>query len=559
VILALAAATLFPAVRAEAQTTPAQIFAMETPKANAKVFGIVQVKGFLLDPRGISNIMLLINGVPVHQVDINQPRGDVRRKYPNFHGGQWPYDPGYTTSFLAANYASGPITVAVEVTYSETSLPSGGSQKEVLGERTVIVDKTLNQPPLGALDSPRDEAIYGEQDMVSGVYPVTGWAIDDQAVRTTVAPDGKIRADIEVMLDDRVVGQVVYPLPRPDVANMYPDVAGALASGFQMNLNTSNYTNGPHRISVRVWDTIGKSRVIGNRSIWIDNSYPTLAPFGRIDWPMNNGHFYSRKCAEPPIVSPRPPVDPTDHVDWVSGWVIDQNDNPRFKGVKYVELMLDGVMLASTSRDCVYDGSLFLTEINCYGKERPDILYNYPQFAEDAKYSGFFFAVNAKYLLDDGIHRGLHYLAVRVGTQDPNRPAVIIDQIPVVLDCNDDLDEPSFGDLEYPVNMQDMIGTELIRGWVVEDDYLVQLNFYVDGILDGSISGGSPNIRMHRPDVEAKYPWLPYWLTRWSGFQYFLDTRKYVDGIHQLVIESVDSAGYHNYWVQRPVVFNNPN
>ena len=559
VIMAVAAVTLCLADRAEAQPQPAQIFAMETPKANAKVFGIVQVKGFLLDPRGVSNIMLLIDGVPTHEVDINQPRGDVRRKYPHFFGGQWPYDPGFTTSFLAANYASGPHTVAIEVTYSELELPSGGAQKEVLGLRTVTIDKNLNQPPLGALDSPRDEVIYGEQDMVAGVYPITGWAIDDQAVRSTVAPDGRIRADIEVMLDGRVVGQAIYPLPRPDVVNMYPDVAGALNSGFQMNLNTSNYTNGPHKISVRVWDTIGKSRVIGTRSIWIDNSYPTLAPFGRIDWPMSNGHFYSAKCADPPIVSPRPPVDPTDHVDWVSGWVIDENDNPRFKGVKYVELMLDGVMLASTSRDCVYDGELFLTEINCYGKERPDILYNYPQFTEDAKYSGFFFAVNAKYLLDDGIHRGLHYLAVRVGTQDPNRPAVIIDQIPIILDCNDDLDDPSLGELEIPVNMQDMRATELIKGWVIDANYIVRINFYVDGILDGSISDPSPNFRMHRPDVEAEYPWLPYWFTRYSGFQYFLDTRKYVDGIHQLVIESVDLSGYHNYWVQRPMVFNNPN
>ena len=560
-VVAIAVMTLCVADRADAQPQPAQIFAMESPKANAKVFGIVQVKGFLLDPRGISNIMLLVNGVPVHEVDINQPRGDVRRKYPHFFGGQWPYDPGFTTSFLAANYSNGPLTVAIQVTYSETEVPEGEAQKETLGLRTVVVDKTLNQPPLGALDSPRDELIYGEQDMVAGVYPITGWAIDDQAVRTTVASDGKIRADIDVMLDGRVIGQAIYPLPRPDVANMYPDVANSLNSGWQMNLNTANYTNGPHKVSVRVWDTIGKSRVIGSRNIWIDNSYPTLAPFGRIDWPVANGHFYSRKCGIPPIISPPPPVDPEDHMDWVSGWVIDQNDNPRFKGVKYVELMLDGVMLSSTSRDCYYEDALFKTEVNCYGKERPDILYHYPQFFEDAKYAGFFFIVNTKNLLDMGIHRGLHYLSVRVGTLDPNRPAVIIDQIPVVLDCNDELDEPSFGELETPIHMQDMKGTELLKGWVTDFQYVARINFYVDGILDGSVIdvNNNPNIHMYRPDIEAKYPWLPYYVTRFSGFQYFLDTRKYVDGIHQLVLETVDANGFHNYWLQRPLVFNNPN
>jgi len=556
--MAVVAVTLCLADRADAQQ-PDQIFSMESPKANAKVFGIVQVKGFLLDPRGISNIMLLVDGVPIHEVDINQPRGDVRRKYPHFFGGQWPYDPGFTTSFLAANYSNGPHSVAIEVTYAETELPGSGVQKEVLGLRTVTVDKTLNQPPLGALDSPRDELIFGEQDMVAGVYPISGWAIDDQAVRTTVAPDGKLRADIDIMLDNRVIGQAIYPLPRPDVANMYPDVSGALNSGFLMNLNTANYTNGPHKVAVRVWDTIGKSRIIGSRSIWIDNSYPTLAPFGRIDWPMSNGHFFSQKCGEPPIISPPPPVDPEDHMDWVAGWVIDQNDNPRFKGVKYVELMLDGVMLASTSRDCFYEDTLFYTEVNCYGKERPDILYHYPQFTEDAKYAGYFFIVNTKNLLDMGIHRGLHYLSVRVGSLDPNRPAVIIDQVPVVLDCNDDLDDPSFGDLEYPENMRDMKGTELLKGWVIDYHNVARINVYIDGILDGFVAEPSPNIHMLRQDVEEMYPWLPYYYTRWSGFQYYLDTRKYVDGIHQIVLETVDSGGHHNYWVQRPVVFNNPN
>jgi hypothetical protein len=551
-----AAVALFPAPSAYAQT---QVFSLESPKANAKVFGIVEVKGYLLDVRGISGIMLLVDGVPVHAVDINQPRGDVRRKYPHFFGGQWPYEPGFRTSFLASNYSNGPHTVALLVTYAQTELDGTDAQTEELGTRTVTVDKTLNQPPLGALDSPRDELIYGTQDMVWGVYPITGWAIDDQAIRSTTAADGHIRADIEVLLDDRVVGQVIYPLPRPDVSNMYPDVAGAFNSGWLMNLNTANYTNGPHTIAVRAWDTLGKSRVFATRNITIDNNYATLAPFGKIDWPMNNGHFFSIKCSEPPPISPIPPVDPTDHMDWVSGWVVDQNDNARFKGVKYVEMLLDGVMLAATSRDCFFEGTLFLQNVNCYGFERPDILYQYPQFGEDSKYAGFFFIVNAKNLMDAGIHRGLHYLAIRVGTQDPNRPAVIIDEIPIILDCNDNRDAPSFGELEIPVNMQDMKGIELVKGWDIDLNSLNALNFYVDGILDGSVVSPSPNIYMYRGDIEAEFPWLPFYLTRFSGFQYFLDTSKYVDGIHQLVIQSVDANGRHNYWVQRPVVFNNVN
>jgi hypothetical protein len=397
---------------------------------------------------------------------------------------------------------------------------------------------------------------------VSGVYPVTGWVIDAEGIRTTTAPDGKVRADIEVMVDDMVVGQAVYPLPRPDVANAHPDVVGALNSGFQLNLDTTRYTIGQHVISVRAWDTQGMSQVVGSTAVWIENNYATLGPFGRIDWPMPNGYILSTVCQYG--VPPSGIEYSQGHFNnWISGWALDQNDQQRFEGVKFVELYLDGMFLKRTSTDCRYQPT-FRQEVNCYGKERPDILYKYPQFGSDAKNSGFFFAIDGDLLLADppaglGVHRGLHYLSVRAGGLDPLRPAVIIDQIPVMVTCNDLGDIASYGDLETPVAMQDVKNTVLIKGWNIDQNGLKQLNFYVDGVLDGSLVAPNDKINMLRLDVEAKYPWLPYPYSRFNGFEYNLDTAKYVDGIHQLVIESVDVAGFHNYWVQRPLVFNNAN
>ena len=83
----------------------------------------------------------------------------------------------------------------------------------------------------------------------------------------------------------------------------------------------------------------------------------------------------------------------------------------------------------------------------------------------------------------------------------------------------------------------------------------------MDGVLDGSlvVTAGATNILMQRPDIVKKYPWLPYPNSLYSGFQYSLDTTKYVDGVHQLVIQSVDYSGSTNYWVQRPLVFDNLN
>ncbi len=557
-VLVATAALAGPIIRrGVAQPTLQTIFRIDTPAEGSTVFGIVDVRGFVLDPRGVSRITLLIDGAPVHDADINQPRSDVQRRYVRFFGGEFPYDPGFVTSFLATNYTSGSHTLALKLTYSNSDVAD-------LGTRTVTVDNTINQAPIGALDSPRDPSVYGSQDYVASVYPVTGWVLDAEGIRTTTATDGTVLADIEVMVDGLVVGQALYPLPRPDVANAHPDVVGALNSGYQMNLDTTRFAAGMHTISVRAWDTAGLSRVIGAQDAYFYNNYGSLGPFGKIDWPMSDGYLFATNCQYgfPPSGLE---YSPGHFNNWVSGWAIDQNDQGRFEGVKYVELYLDGAPLKSTSRDCQFQPA-FMQEVNCYGKERPDVLKEYPQFGADAKNSGFFFAIDGDLLLADypvglGLHRGLHYLSIRVGTQDPLRPAVILDQIPVLLTCNDLGDDPSFGDLEIPFAMQPMENTSLVKGWVIDLNSVTQLNFYVDGVLDGSLSKShvGDKINLLRLDIEAKYPWLPYPFSRYNGFEYNLDTSKYVDGIHQLVIESVDVAGHSNYWVQRPVVFDNRN
>ena len=548
------------------------VFRIDTPAPGATVFGIVEVRGFVLDPRGVSRVTLLVDGTPLHDADINQPRDDVRTRYARFFGEDFPYDPGFTTSFLASNYSAGSHTLAIRVTYSNSDV-------EDLGTRTVTVDTVTAQAPIGGLDSPRDPAVYGTQDYISGVFPVVGWAIDAAGIRQRVSPAGcnpatdstcHVLADIEVMVDGMVVGQADYPLPRPDVANAHPDVAGAFESGFQMNLDTSKYTNGMHTISVRVWNTEGLSTVLASRDVWFNNGYATLAPFGQINWPMPDAHFYSTACYS---LIPPSGIDytPGDHLDWVSGWVIDQNDQAAFEGVVAVQLLFNGVQVSDTAVDS-YDCNPLVTAnppdctaglYGVYGLDRPDVLYQYPQFTMDAKNSGYLFAVNTRYYLQAGLlHLGLNTITIQARTKDPTRPAVAIDQIPVIVDCSAQGINPSIGELEQPQAMQALQGTARVSGWMVEfPQSLRQLNVYVDGVLDGSLvaTPGSTSILLQRPDVVKNYPWLPYPNSLFSGFEYSLDTTKYVDGVHQLVLETVDYAGNSNYWVQRPVVFDNLN
>ncbi len=550
--------------RGAGQPSLTTAFGIDTPTANAAVFGIVEVRGFVLDARGVSRITLLIDDAPVHDADINQPRYDVRRRYTRFLGEDFPDNPGFVTSFMASNYSDGAHSLAIKVTYSNSDV-------ETLGSRNFTVDSTITQAPIGAIDSPRDPAVYGYQDYITGVFPIVGWTIDANGIRQRVSPAGcnpatdstcKVLADIEVMLDDHVVGQAVYPLPRPDVANAHPDVATAFQSGFQLALDSSKFTNGEHTISVRAWNTQGMSTVLGTRDVWFINGYASLAPFGAIDWPMNDAHFYSAGCfgAVPPSGIE---FQEGDHIDWVTGWAIDQNDQANMEGIVSVQLLFNGVQVRDTATDCfpVDMGSGVMATANCYGLERKDILYQYPMFGMDAKDSGYFFAFDTDFWLNSGqLHRGLNIITVQARTKDPIRPAAIIDQIPVIVDCPIDGIFPALGELEHPLQLEPMQGTYQVSGWVFAfPSGVKRLNFWVDGVLDGYLTAPGANINMVRDDVFDKYPWLPYPAARYSGFIYSLDTTKYVDGVHQLVIEAVMWNGYDNFWVQRPIVFDNLN
>ncbi len=540
--------------------TAQTIWSLDSPAEGATVYGIVPVRGFVINPvRGIAEVTLLVDGTPVHDADLNQPRMDVRLKYPGFQGETFPDNAGFATSFLASNFADGEHTVAVRVTYADSTLAAGDTVTEVLGERTVVVDSTINQAPLGGIDSPRDPGTVGMTDYVHGIFPVTGWAIDDQGIRLDMDGNGHPIAAIEVMVDEKSVGQSLYMLPRPDVANAYPDVAGAVNSGYQMNLNTAKFDNGMHTISVRAWDILGKSRVLGARTVVFDNTAATTGPIGAIDFPMPNAHLFSTSCQPNSGFPSGVEYAPGHRIEWISGWALAQDQG----GIQSVKLYIDGsglgtggAALKSTNTDCEYVPQFSpLPAVNCYGLyARPDVLYDYPQFADDAKYSGFFFALDMDVVLKD-LTVGLHHLQVRA--VPVHGDAVTIGEIPIIVECPP-TNRPSFGDLESPTVMEAMQGSEVLKGWVLDFDGVVRLNVYVDGLLDGSLTTGSPTFRMPRADLATRYPFYPTFYWNYVGFEYTLDTTRYTDGVHQIVLETVDAAGGTNYWVQRPVAFDNP-
>jgi hypothetical protein len=108
-------------------------------------------------------------------------------------------------------------------------------------------------PPYGALDAPRDSA------KVSGSVAVSGWAFDDSAGV----------AQVTVLMDDQPVGSAIMGQPRPDVQQKYP--SAPLETGYSFMLDSTQFKNGTHTITVSATDRIGHLGIFPHHSVVITN------------------------------------------------------------------------------------------------------------------------------------------------------------------------------------------------------------------------------------------------------------------------------------------------
>ena len=128
----------------------------------------------------------------------------------------------------------------------------------------------------------------GENQPMNGVFPVTGWALDDEVV-----------TKIEIVVDGLVVGGANPASTGRTSMHRFPSHPGAEYAGFVRMLNTTELINGVHTVAVRVTDNEGAVRVIGRRFVQTFNTAYNLPPFGGIDWPIPNHIMYAVGCDDP--------------------------------------------------------------------------------------------------------------------------------------------------------------------------------------------------------------------------------------------------------------------
>ncbi len=516
---------------------------LDTPQPDATVFGLVEVSGYVLgdgsdcgppwtwatcdwDDGTVTSVELFVNGDFVAAADLNQPRYDILQAFPWYAGTPFA-QPGFATSFDSSAYANGSVELFVRVTFAD------GTHGDY-GTRSVTVDNEINQAPFGGLDLP------GPNQPMNGVFPVTGWALDNEEV-----------AVVEIVLDGLSAGNAVLGVHRPDIGHQFPSHPEAEFAGFIRMLNTTVLTNGVHSIAVRLTDNEGVSTVIGRRFVQTFNTSYNLPPFGGIDWPIANHIMFAKGCADPGGYS-TPPFEDPQVTELITGWALDVGSRTDFGGVAYVQLLIDGVILADTYEGSDYWPWLRL-DVNYYGHPRMDIQRLFPD-VPNSKDSGFAFRVDVSDLIiRQGYRQGLHYLKIRAGDLENN--VADIAQIPVIFDCDDDPDRPSFGNIYTPTNMELVAGEVELTGWAIDYDDPEIVEIWIDGNFVSVVD----EFGLETPEVEEMFPWLPRFMTANAGWTYVLDTvaENLADGQHELVVWTEDYFGGRTIIGERSFVVDN--
>ncbi len=522
------------------------VFHLDSPQDGDTVFGLVEVKGWILDDGNdcgqpadwqscdwseslVSSVDLYVDGVFVASADLGQPRWDVLQAYPWYAG--TPYErPGFSVSFNAGNYTSGAHSLFLRVTFPDTT-------EQDYGQTTVTVDPVRNQAPFGELEMP------GENQPMNGVFPMTGWALDDSEI-----------VKMELMVDGLIVGPVNGGIHRPDIAYRFPAHPGADRAGFIRMLNTTELTNGVHTVAIRLTDDQGLVNIIGRRFVQTFNTSYNLPPFGGIDWPIPNHIMYGDGCSDPADVS-TPPYEEPENVEWVAGWALDVGSTTDRGGVAYVQLLIDGNIEYDTWVDSFYFAWLeqFTELVNSYGLPRMDILNLFPD-VPNSKDAGFFFALDITDLLTRrGYRQGLHMITIRAGDWENN--VADIARLPVIFDCDDDRDRPSWGNIDTPLAMQRVFGDIDMTGWAIDFEHVEQVEIWIDGVF----LEYADEIHLPSPDVDLWYPWLSNSLTLNARWHHVLDSIDWnlTDGEHVLVVWTEDHWGGRTMIGERVFVVDN--
>lgn len=361
----------------------------------------------------------------------------------------------------------------------------------------------------------------------AGVVRLFGWALDADGI-----------AAVDVYVDGVIAGRAVYGRSRPEVSQQFPGFPDSGLPGWSFALNTTRYTNGLHTVSAEAISVTGARTQLPARVFEFLNTTHNLVPFGEVDRPLPNTELFG--TCDPNAVDRRLTV--------VTGWALDVGIELNDTGVGYVELLLDGTILANTRLDCFFHPGLGgLT--NCYGLRRLDIERAFPD-VRDAPHSGFRFVIDIGALIEFGYVEGFHVLSIRSG--DVNGGSSEFAEVPVTFLCDDRVgNEGAFGDVDLPPNGLLFDDVVTFTGWALDFEGVDRVQVWVDGTFFGNAVYG-----LARPPVSAQFPGYPD--TAFPAWTFTFDSRLIANGVHHMQVIVVDDHGFTTMIAERFFTVLNP-
>ena len=402
----------------------------------------------------------------------------------------------------------------------------------VIGAQSVAAQGEICLPDSATL-SPSEfrgffEGPLGGGSTATGVTGLTGWVMAVSGVRT-----------VQILVDGVAAMDAHYGRLRPGISDLFPGFPGGDNIGFGARLDTTRFTNGVHVVDVLVTTNDDRKALLGSRALVFINSTHLLVPFGELLSPQENATLIGRCDVG----------DPNRHYTAFVGFALDTGVEIGHRGVGWVEILLDGVILHNTRRDCdlnIAAGGL----VNCYGINRNETTGFYPTLS-DTPQSGFRFVLDiGDLIVNQGINRGPHDIIIRAG--DVSGQQANIDEIPVNLFCLEDfINLDSIGDIELGEGPNLFGGTVNAHGWALDVEGVSTVRILIDGAFLANATYG-----FARPGVTLLYPSFPN--SAAPGWMYLLDTTALTNGEHTFGVEVQDVLGTRTFIGERRFVVFNP-
>jgi N-acetylmuramoyl-L-alanine amidase len=294
---------------------------LDSPVTGKTLIGTKNVSGWFLDQIGVASIDVLVDGNIAGQAYYGDDRPDIQKAFPDYSNAA---KSGYHFALDTTKFSDGQHTVTIRETGKNgqvTTLPSS----------TITIANVR-----GYMDNPISGTTHSGKS-----YNVSGWFLDESGV-----------ANIDVLIDGVVVGQASTGDARPDIQKAFPDYSSAQNAGYHYALDTSKFSEGPHKIAIRETGNNGHVTTLSEGTFSIVN----IA--GSLDYPISGNSLKGTKN--------------------VSGWFYDVN------GVSSIDILVDGTVAGQAT----------------YGDGRPDVQNVFPDF--DAN-TGYHFALDTT-IFSDGQH-----------------------------------------------------------------------------------------------------------------------------------------------------------